>query len=84
MKALRLVQKLGEKLIGKKIHTPACGDYPGGLATVTEIEPDKNVPEIAFQVSLPQWGNMGVLWHEEISVSLDRLGSIGLHENWTN
>jgi len=84
MKAKALVQKLGTKLIGQKVNTQAWGHYPGGLATVIEIEPDKNAPEIVFQVNLPQWGQMGVFWHEEVSMVRDGLGIIQLHQSWKN
>ena len=56
MKANQLVQKLGQKLLGKKVNTPAVGEYPGGVATVIQLAPDQNAPEIAFQVNLPQLG----------------------------
>ena len=66
MKANELVKKLGAKLLGKKVNTPAVGEYPGGLATVVQIAPDQSAPEIAFQVNLSQWGDIGVLEHEDV------------------
>ena len=84
MKANELVQKLGAKLLGKKVNTPAVGEYPGGLATVIQLAPDQNAPEIVFQVNLGQWGSIGVFCHEEVSLLADRLGVIQLHENWRN
>jgi hypothetical protein len=84
MKAKELVKKLGNNLLGKKVNTPALGEYPGGLATVTQIAPDKNAPEIAFQINLAQWGQTGVFGHEDVSVLSDGLGVIHLHENWRN
>lgn len=68
MNARALVQKLGKHLVGRSVNTSAVGDYPGGVATVIEIEPDKNAPEIVFQVNLPGWGDIGVFEHEEVSL----------------
>ncbi len=68
MNAKQLVQKLGNKLVGLKVNTPALGEYPGGVATVIAIAPDGNAPEIAFQVRLPGWGEVGVFGHEEVSL----------------
>ncbi len=84
MKANQLVQKLGRKLLGKKVNTPAVGEYPGGLATVIQLAPDQNAPEIAFQVSLAQFGEIGVFEHENVSLLTDGLGAIQLHEHWRN
>jgi hypothetical protein len=84
MKAKQLVQKLGPKLIGQKINTQPWGDYPGGIATVVTLEPDKSAPEIVLQVNLPQYGDMGVFSHEEVSVIRDGLGVIRLNQNWRN
>ena len=84
MKANQLIQKLGNKLLGKKVNTPAVGEYPGGVATVIQIAPDQNAPDIAFQVNLKQFGDIGVFEHEEVSLLSDGLGSIQLHEHWRN
>jgi hypothetical protein len=84
MKANQLVQKLGDKLLGKQVNTPAIGEYPGGVATVIGIAPQAKAPEIAFQVNLGQWGKMVVFGHEDVSLLSDNLGSIQLHENWRN
>jgi hypothetical protein len=74
MKANQLVQKLGHKLLGQKVNTPPVGEYPGGVATVIPIAPNENAPEIVFQVSLPQWGEIGVFEHEDVSLLLGQLG----------
>ena len=37
MKANELVKKLGSKLLGKKVNTPAAG----GVATVVQLAPEK-------------------------------------------
>ena len=84
MKANQLLQKLGNKLLGKQVNTPAMGEYPGGVATVIGIAPETKAPEIAFQVNLSQWGKMVVFGHEDVSLLSDRLGVIQLHENWRN
>ena len=84
MKASQLVEKLGHKLVGKQVNTPAVGEYPGGVATVLQISPDQNAPEIAFQVKLPAWGEIGVFDHEEVALVWDKLGLIQLHEQWRN
>jgi hypothetical protein len=68
MKAGTLVKRFGKKLLGKRVNTPAVGEYPGGVATVIEIQPDKNAPEIVFQVNLPEWGEIGVFEHEQVSL----------------
>jgi len=84
MKANQLVQKLGAKLLGQKVNTPALGEYPGGVATVTQLAPPEQAPGIAFQVSSPQWGDIGVSGQEDVSLLSDKLGVIQLHENWRN
>jgi hypothetical protein len=84
MKANQLVQKLGHKLLGKKVNTPATGAYPSGVATVIAIAPDAEAPGIVFQVNLGQWGEVGVAGHADVSLLSDQLGVIQLHENWRN
>jgi hypothetical protein len=84
MKANQLVQKLGTKLLGKKVNTTAVGEYPGGVATVIQLAPDENAPEIAFQVNLPNFGEMGVFEHEQVSLLVDKLSLPQLHEHWRN
>ncbi len=84
MKANQLVQKLGQKLLGQKVNTPALGEYPGGVATVIQLAPDENAPEIAFQVSLPHYGDIGVFETEDVSLLVDKFTPPKLHENWRN
>ena len=84
MKANQLVAKLGDKLLGKKVNTPAMGEYPGGMATVIRIAPEPKAPDIALQVNLAHWGKMVVFGHEDVSLLSDKLGVIQLHENWRN
>jgi hypothetical protein len=84
MNAIQLVQKLGQKLVGNKVNTPAVGEYPGGVATVIQMAPDPKAPDIVFQVHLPNWGEVGVLGHETVSLLVDGLGPVQLHEYWQN
>ena len=84
MKADQLVQKLGQKLLGKKVNTQAASDYPGGVATVVQLVPDPKAPGVAFQVRLGQWGELGVCGHEDVSLLTDGLGAIQLHDSWRN
>jgi hypothetical protein len=84
MKAQQLARKLGQKFVGHKVNTDAWGDYPGGIAIVTEMQPAKDAPEIVFQVSLPHWGEIGVFAHEEVSMVVDGLRTIELHGSWRN
>lgn len=71
MTAQALVDAWGKKLIGRRVVTIAIGEYPGGVATVTEILPDPGAPEIVFQVKHPTYGPMGVFNFEpcELHVS---------------
>jgi hypothetical protein len=84
MNAKSLVQNLGTILLGQKVNTPAVGDYPGGVATVTQLAPDKKAPQIVFQVNLPGYGEMGVLEHEDVSLRLGGAGLPPLHPFWRN
>ena len=84
MKANELLKKLSNTLLGKKVNTPAMGEYPGGVATVIGIAHETKAPEIAFQVNLGHWGKMVVFGHEDVSLLSDKLGVIQLHENWRN
>ena len=67
MTAQELVNQLGADLIGREVLTVAIGEWPGGFATVTEIEPDPAAPEIVFQVRSEEHGEMGVFGHEPIA-----------------
>jgi hypothetical protein len=44
MNALALIKKLGIKLLGKKVNTPATDEYGGGLANITLAPEDKKAP----------------------------------------
>jgi len=63
-----MVEKYGKDLIGKTVLTAPMGEYPGGLAIVTEIEPDENNTEIALNVNHPVFESMGIFYYEEMTV----------------
>ncbi len=48
------------------VVTVPYGDYPGGLAVVTEMLPDPKAPGIVFQVMHPTYGSIGVFRHEPV------------------
>jgi hypothetical protein len=52
MKANQLVQKLVNKLLGKKVITPTSDQNPGGVAV--GIKPDTKAPA-AFKVHIGNW-----------------------------
>lgn len=66
--AKKLINRYGPSLIGQRVYTQAMGEYPGGIATVTEIEPDPNAPEIVFQVEHPTFGSIGVFEYEKVAL----------------
>lgn len=75
MNARKAVREFGQALIGKHIWTERYGEYPGGIATVVELEPDPNAPEIVLEVQHLSWrtkehhdGKIGVFEHEYIAL----------------
>lgn len=69
MKADLLLAKFGTLLIGRQVMTEPYGEWPGGVATVKEIQPDPNAPEIPFYVEMDGWdGLMGVFDHEDVEL----------------
>jgi hypothetical protein len=72
MTAKEAKELYGTALIGKKVFTEAIGEWPGGPATVIELEPDPNAPEIVFQV------RSSSLWDPD---QPDRRWEIGIFEN---
>lgn len=74
MRADQLVKKYGKKLVGREVDTPAMGEYPGGIATVSQVKHDKSAPEISFLVIHPTWtneegnGEMGIFEYEECTL----------------
>lgn len=67
--AAQLVIALGQDLVGKKIHTPALGNYPGGEAIVTELYHDPEAPDIVLQVYLPGYGEAIVFDYEQVRLA---------------
>ena len=69
-----IVKQYGEKLVGKTILTQRIGEWPGGLAVVTQIRHDKNAPEIvclvrhANQEYAEEFGEMGIFHDEKVEV----------------
>jgi hypothetical protein len=47
-----LFESLGPDLVGRKVLTVQYGTWPGGVATVTEVEPDPAATEILFIVEM--------------------------------
>lgn len=45
-----LLKRHGKGLIGMTILTKEVGDHPGGFEKILKLSPDKNAPEIVFQV----------------------------------
>ena len=68
MTAKQLKWKHGERLIGRQIHTPPMGEYPGGIAQVVALTPDEACPEIVLQVKHPTFGEIGVFEHEDVAL----------------
>jgi len=73
MQADKMVAKHGSSLIGRTLITSAMGDYPGGLAKVTQINPDPAAPEISIQVEHPSFGSIGIFENELVWWSLTDL-----------
>jgi hypothetical protein len=55
----------GENLIGMSVMTERIGAYPGGIATVIEINPDPDAG-IVLKVKHPTFGEIGIFDSEEI------------------
>lgn len=68
MNAARLARQEGKFLVGRMIMTQPYGEWPGGLAVVTELLPDPGEPNIVFQVASAEHGEIGVLAHEEVAL----------------
>ena len=66
MRARLYVQLHGKFAIGHTVLTESMGDYPGGLAVLTEIYPDSNAPEIVCVVNHPSFGEIGIFEDEEL------------------
>lgn len=68
MNAASALIKYGKRLVGKNVMTEPYGKWKGGIATVTKLRPDRNAPEIVFEVRHPTQGSIGVFDHENIEV----------------
>ncbi len=68
VRAARLVDALGDALVGRSVLTVAMGEYPGGVAIVTEVRPDPAAPDIAFLVRHPTFGTIGVFDCEQVTL----------------
>ena len=66
--AKELAKREGENLLSREVLTSACGEYPGGMATVIELAPDPGAPEIVFNVRLDDWGEIGVFDYEMVAL----------------
>ncbi len=66
MTAKYMLQEFGTNLIGREIVTEPFGDWPGGIAKVTELTPDPKAPEIVFQVYQCPGRSIGVFDFEEV------------------
>lgn len=67
----------GERLIGKQIMTYPEGDYPGGLAIVTDMSLDGTGDELCpihmnvKNIYKENGGSMGILYYEDIGIEDD-------------
>jgi hypothetical protein len=69
--AKEAVERFGDTLIGQVIYTEPLGKYPGGPATVVQINPDIGAPDIVLNVKHPDFtdgSEMGVFEYEDIGV----------------
>ena len=69
MRAITAAKRFGDALVSCTIRTEAMGDWPGGLAKITDLFPDKHAKEIVFQVKGTQGqGKTGVFAYENIEI----------------
>lgn len=71
IRAGEAVKRFGNTLIGQVIQTEAMGKYPGGPATVSQINPDIGAPDIVLNVKSPAYDNgrdIGIFEDENIGV----------------
>ena len=68
MTAKQLIDIHGTSLIGQRVETEPIGEYPGGIAIVTELAPDPQAPEIVFTVQHPSYGDIGVFDWELVTL----------------
>lgn len=69
MKASKAVKLFGDKLVGLKIRTEAYALWPGGVAKVLELLPDRRAREIVLQVKgVNGQGEVGIFGNENIEI----------------
>ncbi len=69
MKAITAAKRFGDALISCTIRTQEMGDWPGGLAKITALFPDKQAKEIVFDVMGTQGqGEIGIFANENIEI----------------
>jgi hypothetical protein len=73
--AKQLLTKTGIKLVGKNVITQKMGLWPGGLAIVTELNPDPNAPEIVFNVRHSRTGEEIGVFEDELVVLKEELSA---------
>lgn len=88
--AQQLLSRLGEALVGREVLTQPYGEWPGGIARVTQVAPDPAAPEIVFQVVMKGW-EIGVFHFEPVELirskqgvqaNLKRLRAAGYRSEW--
>lgn len=61
-------------LVGRTVMTEAIGDYPGGPATVTKLQPEPEDTEMVYQVTNPNFDDgdgrhsIGVFEYEDAAL----------------
>lgn len=63
------VTQHGTTLVGRIVDTPPLGEWAGGACRVTEVAPDPEAPDIAFNVKrLADGAENGVFGREVVTV----------------
>ncbi len=74
-KAAELSAHYGHRLVGAIAFTSVCGPWHGGMATITEMQPDAAAPEIPLQVKHAETGEeIGVFGDEFLMIELESIG----------
>jgi hypothetical protein len=69
--AWELLNRHGSALVGVALDTLPMGEWTGGRARITEVRPDPNAPEIAFNVKrLSDGAEIGVFREELVTVEV--------------
>lgn len=78
MNAAQLVVWKDKDLVGMSVITQPMGAYPGGLGIVTEIRPDPEAPDLAFNVENEVWTDdeggheIGIFTYEDVVLMEDQ------------